>query len=200
MKILHSAEGERRRQNFAMLGRWTAIVLGMVLVTPPLMGQDTAPDKSKKDSNKGVGFVLNGDASEKDLGLPIYPGARQHKESSDDSPGLTMGLWGPSSGFKLVVLKLESDDAPEKVAAFYRKALARYGPVLDCRKTSAKTEKTDENSKELTCEADGPKEGGFTLKAGTKEKQHAVGIEPNGKHSVFQLVYVEAPKSDDKKN
>jgi hypothetical protein len=37
------------------------------------------------------------------------------------------------------------------------------------------------------------------FKAGTKEKQHVVGIEPNGSGSVFQLVYVESPDSDKKK-
>lgn len=179
----------------------TTIAMGLVLATPPVNGQDSATkDKNKNDSNNSIGFVLSGDAKEADLGLPIYPGARQHKDSSDDSPGLTMGLWGGSSGFKLVVLKLESDDAPEKVAAFYRKALAKYGKVLDCAKTSAKNEKADEDSNVLTCDADDPKEGGITLKAGTKAKQHAVGIQPNGKHSLLQLVYVEAPKSQSKKN
>ena len=41
-----------------------------------------------------------------------------------------MGLWGGSTGFKLFVLKMETADAPEKVASFYRKALAKYGTVL----------------------------------------------------------------------
>ncbi len=118
--------------------RWCVlgmITLGITLASQALMAQDTGgQDKNKKDSGKSVGFILSADASEKDLGLPIYPGARQHKDSSDDSPALHMGLWGGSSGFKLVVLKLESDDAPEKVAAepsnFFRPyLLARY-PIL----------------------------------------------------------------------
>jgi hypothetical protein len=178
------------------------IALGITLAAQSLIAQDTtAQDKNKKESNKSVGFILSGEATEKDLGLPIYPGARQHKDNSDDSPAVTMGLWGGSSGFKLVVLKLESDDPPEKVAAFYRKALVKYGQVLDCGKPGAKDEKADaDSSNVLTCEDDQPAAGGFTLKAGTKAKQHAVGIQPNGKHSLFQLVYVEAPKSESKKN
>jgi hypothetical protein len=177
-----------------------AIALGITLAAQSLIAQDTtAQDKNKKESNKSVGFVLSGDATEKDLGLPIYPGARQHKDSSDDSPAVTMGLWGGSSGFKLVVLKLESDDSPEKVAAFYRKALAKYGHVLDCGKPGAKDEKAEAGpSNVLTCEDDQPAAGSFTLKAGTKAKQHGVGIQPNGKHSLFQLVYVEEPKSESK--
>jgi hypothetical protein len=170
--------------------------IALILATQCLIAQD----KKQQDSNNSVGFILSGDATEKDLGLPIYPGARHHKDDSQESPGLTMGLWGGSSGFKLVLLKLESDDAPEKIAAYYRKALGKYGQVLDCRKGSANSDKSGEKSTELSCDADEPEGGGLTLKAGTKEKQHLVGIQPNGKHSLFQLVYVESPMSESKKD
>jgi len=43
-----------------------------------------------------------------------------------------MGIWGSSFGFKLAVMKMESNDAPEKIAEFYKKALAKYGTVLNC--------------------------------------------------------------------
>jgi len=103
-----------------------------------------------------------------------------------------MGLWGGSAGFKLFVLKMESSDAPEKVAAFYRKALAKYGTVLDCSNASAASGSgEDKSSKKLTCDDDKPKPNEISLKAGTKEKQHAVGVEPNGSGSTFQLVYIE---------
>jgi hypothetical protein len=196
-KLLAQGEPYGNRKRF-VLGM---MALGTVLATQSLIAQDsTAQGKHKKDSNGSIGFILSGNAKEEDLGLPIYPGARQHKDEPEESPGLTMGLWGGSSGFKLVLLKLESDDAPEKVAAFYRKALARYGQVLECSKTSVKNEKADQDSKELTCDADEHEAAGLTLKAGTKERQHAVGIQPNGKHSLFQLVYVESPKSESQKN
>ena len=57
----------------------------------------------------------------------------------------------------------------------------------------------NKESKKLTCEGDKPDSGGMEFKAGTKEKQHVVGIEPNGTGSLFQLVYVESPDSDKKK-
>jgi hypothetical protein len=113
---------------------------------------------------------------------------------------LQMGLWGGSSGFKLVVLKLESDDSPEKVAAFYRKALARYGQVLDCGK-SAKGEKSDAgHNNQIECDDDHPVAGGFALKAGTKQSQHVVGVEPSGRHTNISLVYVWLPKSKSKED
>jgi hypothetical protein len=165
-----------------------------------------AQEKQDKESaggkgSQGAGIYFNAEASAKDVGLPIYPGARPHKEKGDDSESVKMGLWGGSFAFKLAVVKLESNDSPQKVAAFYKKALARYGTVLDCGAASSQSADKDENesSKKLTCEEDKPKPGEMEFKAGTKEKQHIVGIEPNGQGSVFQLAYVESPDSDKKK-
>jgi len=72
--------------------------------------------------------------------------------------------------------------------------------VLDCGEASSQGEKNQsESSKKLTCKDDKPKPGGMEFKAGTKEKQHVVGIEPNGNGTLFQLVYVESPDSAKKK-
>jgi hypothetical protein len=35
-----------------------------------------------------------------------------------------------------------------------------------------------------------PEKGEMLFKAGTERKQHVVGVQPNGKGSVFHLVYV----------
>ena len=165
-----------------------------------------AQEKQDKESaggkgSKGAGIYFNAEGSGKDVGLPIYPGARPHKEKEDDSTSAKFGLWGSAIAFKLAVLKLESNDSPQKVAAFYKKALARYGTVLDCGAASSQSgdKDQDESSKKLTCEGDKLDPGKMTFKAGTKEKQHVVGIEPNGNGTLFQLVYVESPDSDKKK-
>lgn len=165
-----------------------------------------AQEKQDKEAaggkgSQGAGMYFNAEASAKDVGLPIYPGARPHKEKEDDSTSAKFGLWGGSFGFKLAVVKLESNDSPQKVAAFYKKALAKYGTVLDCSAASSQTGDKDESesSKKLSCENDKPKPGEMEFKAGAKEKQHIVGIEPNGNGSLFQLVYVESPDSDKKK-
>jgi hypothetical protein len=94
---------------------------------------------------------------------------------------------------KLAVLKLESNDVPEKVAAFYHKALAKYGKVVDCSDSSKAPgeKKKAKSSNELGCEDEQTGSGELVLKAGTKEEQHVVGIEANGGLTVFQLVYVE---------
>src|SRR5215472_539027 len=165
-----------------------------------------AQEKQDKEAeggkgSKGAGIYFNAEASAKDVGLPVYPGARPHREKDDDSTSAKFGLWGGSFGFKLAVVKLESNDSPQKIAAFYKNALAKYGTVLDCGAASSQGGDKDENesSKKLTCEGDKPDPGKMTFKAGTKEKQHIVGIEPNGNGTLFQLVYVESPDSERKK-
>jgi hypothetical protein len=172
------------------------IVFGILLGTAlPLAAQDNK-DSARTESEMGrnsIGFIASKEASAKDVGMPLYPGARPHTDKSHESAAVQLGLWGGNSGFKLAVLKLESNDPPEKVVAFYRKALAKYGKVLDCSDSSKATGENvkGNSSNELGCEDERPKSGEFVLKAGTKEEQHVVGIRADGDLTVFDLVYVE---------
>jgi hypothetical protein len=189
----------KRLRTFA----WMATMLFLVGAMP-LNAQSnggSAPAKSN-DKNYSAGFTIGQNATAKDVGLPWYPGARLHrdrdKDKSDDSPSVQLGFWGGSSAFKLVVLKLESNDAPGKVQAFYRDALARYGRVVTCTGSSSAAEKNEsESSDQLDCDSDKPENNETVLKAGTKHNQRIVGITPSGAGSVFQLVFVQTPKSDD---
>jgi hypothetical protein len=152
-----------------------------------------------QQDQSGAGVMLSKQATAKEVGLPVYPGAKPHKDEKEDSAAVQLGIWGSSFGFKLAVMKLESNDAPEKIAEFYKKALGRYGTVLNCSEPSQKASGKDKSgsSNKLECEDDKPEKGGMVFKAGTKEKQHVVGIQPNGQGTLFQLVYVEA-RGDDK--
>ena len=149
----------------------------------------------------GAGITFSKQATPKEVGLPAYPGAKLHKDKDekDDSPSVQMGIWGSTFGFKLAVMKMESNDAPEKIAEFYKRALAKYGTVLNCSDPAQKPSAKDKSgsSNKLECDDDKPEKGGLLFKAGTKEKQHLVAIQSYGKGSLFQLVYVEA-RGDDK--
>jgi len=187
------------RPGFDRLSCWwifVILVLCKIACGPTALLAQEKPEKG----DQGAGIYFNAEANAKDVGLPIYPGARPHKDKDDEKPSAKFGLWGSSFAFKLAVVKLESNDSPQKVAAFYKKALAKYGTVLDCGAASTKKGDEDESksSKQLTCEDDKPGPGEMTFKAGTKEKQHVVAIQPNGSGSLFQLVYVESPDSDKK--
>jgi hypothetical protein len=201
-RSMRPADNSAHLQHPTTRGRYflgIALLSLLLAAARPLATQEPKDSGAKQSStdNDSIGFNLGKNASAKDVGLPIYPGARRHKDDSNDRSALNMGLWGGSTGFKLFVLKMETTDAPEKVAAFYRRALAKYGTVLDCSNASAAASSEDEkSSKKLDCEGEKPKRGEISLKAGTKEKEHLVGIEPNGSGTIFQLVYIETNGTD----
>ncbi len=146
---------------------------------------------------------LGNDADARKAGLPLYPGARvRHNKDKEDSDTVNLGLLTEAFGFKLVVAKYESDDAPAKVIDFYRERLKKYGKVLECHTREhggdAHADFDDDkdshsHSKELKCEGDNT--GPVTeLKVGTENNQRVVAVEPNEGHtgSTFALVYVYA--------
>jgi hypothetical protein len=179
----------------------TLILVSALFLGLPLIAQDQSPDQSKDTGTKNhnsIGFVASDEAGPEEVGLPAYPGSKPYHEKDDDSTSANLGLWGGAFGFKLAVMKLESADSPEKVAAFYHKALSRYGSVLDCTHSTPGESKKSSSSQELTCEDDKPESGGMLFKSGTKSNLHAVGIEPFGKGTRVQLVYMMAHGSDSK--
>jgi hypothetical protein len=191
---------------------WAVFIGAALCVTVSLgaIGASAQQDKDKsgvnvtvtgKDGSDVGGLVISAQATAKEAGLPLYPGARPHKDEKDDSSGAKLGLWGTTFGFKLIALKMESNDSQEKVATFYQKALAKYGTVLNCSDSSKtqtdKDKDKDESSKKLTCGDDHPDPGGVLFKVGSKEKQRIVSVTPNGSGCIFHVVYLEA-RSDDK--
>ena len=133
----------------------------------------------------------------KATGLAIYPGARLLKEKDQDNGGNVV-IDTPAFGLKVVAVKYETDDPPEKVLDFYRKELKQYGKkVLECRPDREPDDVVvgdvhkDKSGNELTCDKDDKGSGPVTeLKAGTEDNQHVVGIEQKGKSTHFALVYV----------
>jgi hypothetical protein len=203
-----SPQGKAFRCGKRIASSQRGALVGMVLAGTVLLaanavlGQEKSPNASKdkevsvsvQGPDTDAGLILSAQATAKEVGLPIYPGAIPHKEQDkdDDSPALKMGLWGSSFGFKLVVLKMESTDSPKKIASYYQKALARYGTVLDCTNAVPPPQTKDEKSQKLTCGDDKPDPGGMLFKAGSNEKKHLVGIQPKGNGALFQLLYIEA--------
>jgi hypothetical protein len=178
---------------------WSTIGL-ILLAAVPLCAQEKK-DPGTTGNGDSIGFIASKNPDPKAVGLPVYPGARPHQDQSDDTPKFQLGLWGGTKGFNLVVLKLESNDSPDKITRFYRKALGKYGKVLTCI-GSAEISDAQENADsagELNCQDDHPDRGETVLKAGTKEQLHLFSMKPEGGVSVFQLVYVQVPPPDDKK-
>jgi hypothetical protein len=133
----------------------------------------------------------------KATGLAVYPGARLVKDKDNDHGGNVV-IDTPAFGLKVVAVKYETDDPPEKVLDFYRKELKQYGhKVLECRPNHEPDDVSvgevhkNKRENELTCDKDDKGSGPVTeLKAGTDDNQHVVGIEQKGKATRFALVYV----------
>jgi hypothetical protein len=140
----------------------------------------------------------------KATGLAVYPGARLLKEKDNDHGGNVV-IDTPVFGLKVVAVKYETDDSPEKVLDFYRKELKQYGKkVLECRPSHEPDDVVvgdvhkNKSENELTCDKNDKGSGPVTeLKAGTEDNQHVVGIEQKGKTTQIALVYVRVHGDND---
>jgi len=145
---------------------------------------------------QAAGLEVGTAPSAGDLDLPLYAGATARRDVGEDGHGIKLSLWGGTLGFKLAVAKYRSADTVDSVAAFYRDALARFGPVLDCSNPPARSAAASSDSKVLACEAgDKAEAGGRLYKAGTKANQRVVHIKPAGEGARgvdFDLVRLEA--------
>ena len=139
-----------------------------------------------------------------DLGLPVYPGAvtvqddDKHK-SADVHVGF--GDWE----LRVRAVSYEIPDSQEKVMAFYKKALLRYGDVITCQDNApvgapAFTREglgcaDDKDAKVRVGNGDyGVSKDSLQLKAGSKRHQHILGFEnsKDGK-TRFALVALDLP-------
>jgi hypothetical protein len=146
------------------------------------------------------GIHLSHAADVADVGLPVYPGARpKQKGSSGDDKSANVNISGFGFGIKVVALEYETSDSPFKLVAFYKDQLKKYGGVLECRSSKhldldMRISKSGRDPHALTC--DSASGNNIELKVGTKENQHIVAVEPEGKGSSFSLVYVRTHGKD----
>jgi hypothetical protein len=162
--------------------------------------KENSGDDKDVDIRTPVGGIhVSKGANPDDVGIPVYPGAHLKEEDSDGSDkSANVNISGFGYGLKVVALEYESNDAPEKVVGFYKDQLKKYGNVLVCHtghlNLDTHPSREDHKSKELTCE--GPSGSNIELKVGTKENQHIVAVEPQGRGSSFSLVYVRTHGKD----
>lgn len=156
--------------------------------------ENNGEDKQVDISTPIGGIHVSKGANVADVGLPVYPGARLKQEDSNGSDkSANVNISGFGFGLKVVALEYESDEAPAKLVSYYQEQLKKYGNVLVCH-TSHFDFNADikhhrnGDSDELTC--DGSNGSNVELKVGTKQNQHIVAVESDGKGSDFSLVYV----------
>ena len=184
-------------------------VLGLLMVSlcmAILAGCSVHTSKSSDGKDKDVDIrspfgsvsVHAGDTDAKDLGLPVYPGARSTKSHGDNDDNANVNINSPAVQVKVVALKFETDDPPQKVLDFYQKPMGKYGTVIQCNGGYGGYHHHDKDAP-VSCDNSGSnyeKE----LKVGTENNQHVVAVKPRGQGSEFSLVYVRVRENGDDKD
>ncbi len=149
----------------------------------------------------GMSVKTNDAVVQEGTGLPPYPGAEVVKKNDHDNGAADVNMSFGSFQLRVKAVSYRTNDAPEQVAAFYRKALGRYGDVIQCANTKAVGTPT-RTTEGLGCDSDkGEKNynmnddisGKTELKAGSKLHQHIVAINPDGNGTKFGLVALDLP-------
>lgn len=133
------------------------------------------------------------------IGLPTYPGAelvRKDKDNGAADVNLSFGNFQ----LRVKAASYRTTDSADKVAAFYRKALGRYGDVIECENDRSVGNPT-RTAEGLTCEKEKDKHvnvddevaGKKQLKAGSRQHQHIVAVEPEGSGTKFGMVALDLP-------
>jgi hypothetical protein len=155
-------------------------------------------EKTGKDKNVDIRTpfgslsVHKGASDIKDTGLAAYPGARL-RQDTDDNESANVNISSSVFGLKVVAMKYQSSDAPDKILAFYRKDMAKYGKVLDCTGGFNMSFRRHDRDSEVTCDNDGSDHSYHEeLKVGTEHNQRIVAVKPSGAGSEFAVVYVRA--------
>jgi hypothetical protein len=200
----------RTRQGFAAL---------MVLGAVALNGCRVESDKHGDHGNVkiatpfgGMEVKTNDAAVEQGLGLPVYPGAElvKKKDKGDKNDGAAdINMSFGAFQLRVKAASYKSADGPEKVTAFYRKALGRYGDVIECQNDRPVGSQT-RTAEGLTCseknhvQGTNDLSGKMELKAGSEQHQHIVAVDPEGDGTKFGIVALDLPghislgdKSDD---
>lgn len=187
---------ERNRFN-RLAGLGAAVTAAVLLLGLAACSMNV--DKEGEGHKKNVdiqtpfgGLKVRTDVDPKDIGLPVYAGARRAPDDPHDSGSANVTLGIPGFGMKVIAARFESDDSSDKVLDFYRKEMKTYGSVTEC-KGNIDLKGDDLNSQEFTC-----KEGigaemrnKVELAVGKGSGHRIVTVEPLGKGCKFALVYLQ---------
>ena len=135
------------------------------------------------------------------VGLHVYPGATldDNERGKNNSANIDMSF----GSFKLRVkaITYHTTDPLDRVEAFYRNDLARYGAVIACsgNRTIGNPTRTGEG---LTCEEDKSSHTkvqgdvprmSLELKTGSRQHQHVVGLDGDAGGTKIGLVVLDLP-------
>jgi hypothetical protein len=148
------------------------------------------------------------------IGISLYPGAVPVKDDDgkgNDAADVNMSFGDFHLGVKAA--SFQTPDGQEKVLTFYRKDLAKYGDVIECRgdqtigspaKTSQGLTCADKDSNHVSTQDHGKRgisvmdgssssSNNLELRAGSEQHQHIVGVEARNGGTKIGLVNLDLP-------
>jgi hypothetical protein len=138
-----------------------------------------------------------------ETGLNVYPGSKLVPKRGHDNDQANVNISSPWGQLRVIALNYHSDDAPEKVLAWYRHDLQqKYGKFLECKGGDLSIRHRDNtDGNQLTCGSERGNGKDYTynsrdqntteLKTGIDDKQHIVAVKPEDGGSNIALVYVQ---------
>lgn len=167
--------------------------------------KDEAAGKKKVEIETPFGDLkVKNEASAKDTGLPVYPGAQVKEDRHDgdnEKASVSMSLFG----LKVAVISYTSADSPDKVLAWYREQMKPMGHFIECTgsgdvgNVSMHRDSDDDADQPVKCDKESSRSGRkvVELKLGTERNQKIVAVSErkDGKPgSEFALVRVQIGK------
>ena len=200
-----------RKREFLALAAALAFAAGLAGCRINVQKGANGQDKNVQvETPFGGVHVATNQITAADVGLPVYPGAKIAQDGQNDKSAdvhIGFGQWE----MRVRVVNYAAPGSQDKVMAFYKKALGRYGNVIECQDhapvgtPTATTEGltcSDHGKANVQVNENGSNYGyhsdhnGFELKAGSKRYQHIVAFKssaPGQTH--FVLIELELPAS-----
>ena len=134
------------------------------------------------------------------IGLPAYPGAVAVNKDDEKDRSADVDMSFGDFKLRVKVANFRTDDATDKVEAFYRDGLRRYGGAIACHNeqavgTPAMTAEglTCSNTHNQHVNVNDTSGHQLELKAGSERHQHIVTIDPDGGGTKFSLIALDLP-------
>jgi hypothetical protein len=180
------------------MGRLLLGVLFAALCVLPACSIHTNDSGKNGDKNVDIkspmGDLHVGEQADiRDVGWTLYPGAKPAPKEDSDKENANVNLSVSGYTLKVVAAEFISEDAPDKISAYYDKELQKYGKPIQCRgkwKMDFNVNVSPANaSKPVWCDVSGSGDS-VELKVGTEGNQHVVAFKPREHGSRFGLIYI----------
>ena len=171
------------------LGLLTVLtILPLLAACRVTVSDDGQGGREAVDNQSPLGDLsVRTDIPSPDTGLAVYPGARPLRDEKEDESA-DVRIDTPLFGLRVVSSKFESDAIPGAIVEHYRRELATYGPVTECRGNVDFKGREGAQSPVCTERARGSE---IQLVAGTEHRHRLVVVKPRGSGSEFSVVRIQ---------